>query len=101
MSVKNKVKRLNKRIVELEKEIERIKSESIPLNQIFMQQEIDKTREYKDNFIKMILNERKGIEHNCCKFRISRGQLETMKNARLEVERSWEYPDSIDFKLKV
>lgn len=101
MSVKNKVKRLNKRIAELEKELEKVKSESIPLSQIFKRQEIDETRENKDNFIKLILNERKGIEHNCYKIRISRGQLETMKNARLEVERSYEYPDSIDFMLKI
>ena len=71
MSVKNKVKRLNKRIVELEKEIEKIKSESIPL------------------------------EHNCCRLRIPKGNLEMMNHARLEVERSYEFSDSIDFTLKI
>ncbi len=101
MSVKNKVKRLNKRILELEEEIEKVKSESVPLSQIFKMQEIDKTQEYKDNFIKMIMNERKPLEHNCCRFSISRGQLETMKNARLEVERNREYFDTIDFILKI
>lgn len=101
MSVKNKVKRLNKRIVELEKEIEKIKSESIPLSQIFKKQEVNKAREYKDNFIKLILKERIPLEHNCCRLRIPKGNLEMMNHARLEVERSYEFSDSIDFTLKI
>lgn len=100
MSVKNKVKRLNKRILELEEELKKVKSESIPINQIFRIQERDEIQEYKDNFIKMIINHRKPVEHECCRFTIPISQLETMKNSRLEVKRNIEY-DGIDFFIKI
>lgn len=99
MSVKNKVKRLNKEIERLNNEIKELKSTKDVFIRIDRREE--EIKAYKDNFIKMILNERKPIEHNCCKLSISRGQLETMKNARLEVERNREYFDTIDFILKI
>lgn len=71
MSVKNKVKRLNKIIVELEKENKKLKSETIPLDQIFKRLEINKEQEYKDNFIKLVINRVKGLENSCCRLRIS------------------------------
>lgn len=101
MSVKNKVKRLNKIIVELEKENKKLKSETIPLDQIFKRLEINKEQEYKDNFIKLVINRVKGLENSCCRLRISERELQTMKNAKLEVERSYEYLDTIDFTLKI
>lgn len=101
MSVKNKVKRLNKRITELEKQLDETRKRNIRVGYNLIDRQKEEIQQHKDNFIKLILNERKPLEHNCCKFTVSRAQLETMKNARLEVERNWEYHDSVDFTLKV
>lgn len=101
MSVKNKVKRLNKEIEKLNNKIKELESDKKMLTILRIDRREEEIKAYKDNFIKMILNERKPLEHNCCKFSISIGQLETMKNARLEVEKNREYFDTIDFILKV
>lgn len=101
MSVKNKVKRLNKRIAELEKELEETKQRNIRAGYNLIDRHEEEIQQYKDNFIKLILNERKGIENNCCRCRISERLLETMKNAKLEVEKNYIYLDSIDFILRI
>ncbi len=103
MSVKGKVKRANKKIEELEKELEEIKSTSIPLSQVFTthNRQKEEVEECKDNFIKMILNQRKPLEDSCCRYSISKEQLEMTRNARLEIERNYIYENRIDFILKV
>lgn len=101
MSVKNKVKRLNKRILELEKELKTVKSENITFQHIRYDREKEEQKIIKDNFIKMIINQRKPVEHECCRFTIPISQLETMQNGRLEVERSMHRFDCIDFILKI
>lgn len=95
MSVKGKVKRLNKEIADLKQEIRRLKLYGyMPIK--------DVENMYKDNFIKLILNERKPIEHNHCRFTISIGQLDTMKNARLEVTKTYNYGGGeINFDLSI
>ncbi|MFG6319578.1 MAG: hypothetical protein K1W33_06995 [Clostridia bacterium] len=101
MSVKNKVKRLNKRILELEEELKKVKSENITFQHIRYDREEEEQKIIKDNFIKMIINQRKPVEHDCCRFTVSERQLKTMGNGRLEVERNREYFDAIDFILKI
>lgn len=95
MSVKGKVKRLNKEIADLKQEIIRLK--------LYKYLTIkDEENMYKDNFIKLILNERKPIKHNHCRFTISIGQLDTMKNARLEVTKTYNYGNGeINFDLSI
>lgn len=101
MSVKSKVKRCNKRIAELEKELEELKSKNITLEHLRIDRNEEMIKECKDNFIKVMLNERKPLEHNCCRFTISKRQLDTMKIAKLKVEKSIGSYDGIDFTLKI
>ena len=101
MSVKGKVKRANKKIKELEKKIQELEQLNKEYQYINIRAEDEELKNIKDNFIKMILNGRKPLEDNCARIRISRGQLDTMKNAQLEVERDYIYPNSIIFTLKV
>ncbi len=101
MSVKGKVKRANRKIEELEKKIQELEQFNREYKFITIKAEDEELKIIKDNFIKMILNQRKPLEDNCCRCTISRAQLDTMKNARLEVERNYMFRDSIDFILKV
>ncbi len=101
MSVKGKVKRANKRIKELENKILKLEQLNKQYQFITIKREDEELKIIKDDFIKMILNERKPLEHNCCRMTISRAQLETMKNARLDIERNYFCGNNIDFILKV
>lgn len=101
MSVKGKVKRCNKRIEELEKEVAELKTKNITLEHIRIDRNEEIIREYKENFIKLMLNQRKPLEHNRCRWTISKGMLNTMASARLEIERNIETYDGIDFILKI
>lgn len=96
MSVKGKVKRCNKRIAELEREVEKLKEEKVELSYFGFSR---KEREYKENLIKLMLSQRMGYSDDCCRFKISEGQLNTMKNVRLTVERDFFTPDGINFEL--
>lgn len=97
MSVKGKVKRANKEIEELKNRIKELEQ----YQYISIKAEDEELKIIKDNFIKMILNGRKPLEDSCAVMRISRGQLDTMKEAILEIERDYTYPNSIIFKLRV
>ena len=101
MSVKGKVKRANKKIEELERKIQELEQFKIHWTNFTTRAEDEELKNIKENFIKAILNNRKPLEHSCCRITISRRQLETMKNSRLYIERSYEYPDDITFTLKV
>lgn len=101
MSVKGKIKRANRKIEELEKENHKLKQINEQHQFITINAEEEELKIIKDNFIKMILNQRKSLEENCCRCSISRAQLEMLKNAKLEVKRNYTYGDSIDFILKV
>lgn len=101
MSVKSKVKKCNKRIAELEKEVEKLKLKNITLQHIRIDRKESIIKEYKDNFIKVLISQRMPLEHNYYRFTISKRHLDTMKPARLEVERSLDSYDGIDFILKM
>ena len=70
MSVKSKVKRCNKRIAELEKELKEIKQKNMQFAYIPFDKNKEDIKEYKDNFIKLIINQRKQLEHNYFRFSI-------------------------------
>ena len=99
MSVKGKIKRCNKRIAELEREVENLKEEKMELAYWGFSRKEKETQEYKENLIKLILSQRMGYTDDCCRFKISEGQLNTMKNVRLTVERDFFTPDGINFEL--
>lgn len=101
MSVKGKVKRCNIKIAELEKEVKKLKAENEQMKVLNFNGYEEEIKEYKDNFIKLILNERKSFEYNCCRLIVSKRQLDMMKYAKLEVERDMETYDGISFILKI
>ena len=101
MSVKGKVKRANKKIQELENKVKKLEKLNKEYQYITINAEDEELKIIKDNFIKMILNGRKPLEDSCCRMRISKSQLDTMNNAKLEIERDYLFGYGIDFILKI
>ena len=100
MSVKGKIKRANREIVELKKKIQELEQINRENQFVTVNIEDKELKIIKDNFIKMILNERKPFEHSCCRLTIPRGQLDMMENSKLEVERNNIF-GTVDFILKI
>lgn len=101
MSVKGKVKRANREIEKLKKkiqELEQINKENQYINRTLEDEDL---KIIKDNFIKMILDRRKPLEHNCCRFTTSRAQLDMFQNSELVVKRNYIFGDNVNFILKV
>lgn len=97
MSVKGKVKRCNKKIAELEKELKKSRNGSyyIPIDRTE-----EKMKQIKDNFIKLLVAERLPLEHEQCCLRISEERLKMMDNAYLKVEYN-PYDRQIEFKVRI
>lgn len=101
MSVKGKVKRANRKIEDLKKKIQELEQLNREYKFITIKAEDEDLKIIKDNFIKMILNQRKPLEDQWCRFSISRAQLDMMKSAKLEVKRNYIFGDNVDFILKI
>ena len=101
MSVKGKVKRCNKRIDELEKEVKRLKQKNETMQVLNLNRYEEEIKKYKDNFIKLILSERKPLENSCCRLNVSMRQLNMVNDAKLEVERDITTFDGISFIFKI
>ena len=95
MSVKNKIKRLNKEIDKLKMIIASINRENYK-----KEEENKKEQIHKDNFIKLMLNMKKPIEHRFCMMTVDRKTLDSVRNADLDLEEDI-YTDSVKFRLKM
>lgn len=103
MSVKQKVKRLNKRISELNKEIEALTIENKILTdeKVYKDIRAHEVEKYKDNFIKlMVKHYAMKPEHNQACMRIHRDRIEAENNSSLYVEYSPTI-NEIEYRVKV
>lgn len=102
MSVKSKIKRLNREKRELERKIEMLEMRARATDNYGEYDRPDeRTNRFKDNLIKlMVTNNAMKLEDNNCALQVSRRRIETMNNAQLIVEYI-PYFDSVQYRVKL
>lgn len=100
MSVKGKVKRLNKEVERLNLENQKLKKENCSLSYLKVDRTEEEIKRLKDCFIKLLVTERLPMEHNQCVLRVTRERLEMMNKADLKVEYN-PYINEVEFRVRI